>query len=174
MVTVASTTKDEAYMSSVEEYDKEVLRRINGYIDTAAWKLPSGTIEEILDEAQGSSVNDREKWGDDNYTADVSYYLQARYNIAKRKHWYSKITFSEGGIVLTYFYNMIKLVANPVQRHYGLHFLESHKGRPNTPATLSSVRWVKRGAYDGYRDCGSLVGKPVVPTSWPYSFTFGT
>jgi len=159
---------------SLDQHDQEVLTRIHGYINTAAWRNTGGTVEQILETAQGDSVLDRKKWGDDDYTADVSYYLQARYYICKQKHWYSRLAYSEGGICLTYFYNLIKVFANPIQRHLGLHFLESDKGNPNTPASMSSIRWVKRGAYDGYGDNAQQVAVPTVPAIWPYSFAFGT
>lgn len=154
-----------------KDHDQQVLRIIAGYVDKSS--DAALTVSENLGLAMAAIVIDRKTSSDLDFMPDASYYLQARYEISMRKGGFSKIVSSEGGIVLTYFYNMLKLAGNPLQSATGWQFLQTDKGTPNSDPTLSSVRWVKRGAYDGFRDNGSQVGKPTVPTSWPRSFMFG-
>jgi len=152
-------------------HDQRVLLLINKYLDQNS--SAHNTVSGNLGDAVSAVVKDRETSVDLVDMPDVSYYLQARYEVSKEPHAGMQIVYAHGGIALTYFYNLLKIPIVPFNRAAGSHVLESRKGVPNSPATLSAILWVKRGAYDGFNDVGEQRGRPPMHPSWPRDFAFG-
>jgi len=151
--------------------ERMVINFIDDYINRA---YAAGlTTEEILESAQSKAENARQNNGMDDNLRDAEYYLKARWLICKRKHFYSRIICSVGGVALTHFYEGLKtVITEPFNYWTGSNVMRANPGNRN--ALPGGDLWVKRGAWDGFGDTASAQVKPIFFKTWPLMLDLAT
>ncbi|NNF06091.1 MAG: hypothetical protein HKN21_04970, partial [Candidatus Eisenbacteria bacterium] len=90
----------------ISQHDREVLTKINGYINRSFRR--SFTLSENLDAAQAQAEGARQG-PHDLSGRDAEYYLKCRLHVSQQDHLLTAIAVGAGGTALNVFYNGIKL-----------------------------------------------------------------
>ena len=156
-----------------KQHDEQVRMILQTCIDQQASSKKN--LLEMLNDAHGTLNSARMTDQGSPFYRDADYYMWGRCTVAEHKHWYTKLIW--GNAVLAaqvLIYNPAKIAAQGSD--YWLHtgFLQRSKGHwglrtdSSNPNSLpGGGLWLKRGAYDGFKDVATSKTKPTLPLFWP-------